>query len=116
MDAINNLKMDVALTVTKTKAPAELVADAYKALEEKVAQAKIDAVRSPEERMKGLVTEALPTPASSDDVALALQLRSKLKQFGLERTVQLMSVNERGEARRLIRTALAYYVSGGTLS
>lgn len=36
-------------------------------------------------------------------------LRAKLKEFGLEHAVRLMSVEERGEARRLIRDALKVY-------
>jgi hypothetical protein len=41
---------------------------------------------------------------------IALQcelLRVQLKENGLERTVQLMDVAQRGEARKLIRDALA---------
>lgn len=44
------------------------------------------------------------------EIAYAEKLRADLKEHGLEHAVRLMSVAERGEARRCIRNALAAYV------
>jgi DNA-binding FadR family transcriptional regulator len=100
--------MDVALSVTK--APAEQVADAYKALEDKVAQAKRDIAAG--------VKEELPTVGmklTPEGVEQALQLRALLKAKGLGYAVSSMTEAERTAARKLLRDALAFYVSGGKL-
>ena len=46
----------------------------------------------------------------SEKIEACNKLRADLKANGLERTVQLMDVAQRGDARRLIREALECYV------
>lgn len=101
--------MDVALTVEKDPAAAQKVADAYKALEDKVAEAKVAARAGSAGQV---VSAAAPT---QEQVEQALQLRALLKAKGLGYAVSSMTEAERTSARKLIRDALAFYVSGGKL-
>jgi hypothetical protein len=47
---------------------------------------------------------------SQEDEALGQALMVSLKEFGLEGTVRKMTVPQRGDARRLIRKALNFYL------
>jgi hypothetical protein len=50
-----------------------------------------------------------PAVDSASKAKNARQLRDSLKQHGLEHAVRLMTVPERGEARKLMRDALKLY-------
>jgi uncharacterized protein YhaN len=103
------VEMDVELSVTK--APAEQVSDAYKALEEKVAQAKREVIEASKEAKEQLPTVGVKlTP---EGVQQALELRKRLKERGLGYAVSSMTEAERTAARKLIRDALAVYITVG---
>lgn len=106
---MTKLKMDVTLSVEKP--PAEQVADAYKSLEEKVAQAKLEASNP----CKELQLPTVGLKLTPEGVQQALELRKRLKERGLGYAVSSMTEAERTAARKLIRDALAFYISGGKL-